>query len=73
MDSRPHAPGTDQIARRPNRGVFRSASQRVNEVIEAVREPGMPAEQLSSWTRQALLQPLAVALLVGVIATRRRR
>jgi hypothetical protein len=74
MDSRPHAPGepikslADQAA-----GVFRSASQRVNEVIEAVQETGMPMDKLSRWTRQAPLQALAVAFLAGVVVTRRRR
>jgi hypothetical protein len=73
MNSRPHAPGepiksiADQVA-----GAFRSASVRVNEVIEAVQEPGMPVDKLSHWTRQAPLQALAVAFLVGVIVTRRR-
>jgi hypothetical protein len=73
LDSRPHAPGepikslADQVA-----GAFRSASVRVNEVIEAVQEPGMPVDKLSHWTRQAPLQALAVAFLVGVIVTRRR-
>jgi hypothetical protein len=52
---------------------FRSASQRVNEAIEAVQEPGMPLDMLSRWTRRAPLQALAVAFLVGVLATRRRR
>jgi hypothetical protein len=74
MDSRPRAPDepirsvADQAAQ-----AFRSASQRVNEVIEAVREPGMPLDALRRWTRQAPLQALAVAFLVGVLATRRRR
>jgi hypothetical protein len=74
MDSPPHAPGelikslADQAA-----GVFRSASQLVNEVIEAVQETGMPMDKLSRWTRQAPLQALAVAFLAGVIVTRRRR
>jgi ElaB/YqjD/DUF883 family membrane-anchored ribosome-binding protein len=73
MDSRPHAPGepikslAGQVAE-----AFHSASQRVNEVIEAVREPGMPVDKISRWTRQAPLQALAVAFLVGVIVTRRR-
>ncbi len=73
MDSRPRAPGepikslADQAAE-----VFRSASQRVNDVIEAVRSPGMPADKLSQWTRQAPLQALAAAFLVGVIVSRRR-
>lgn len=52
---------------------FRSASRRVNKAIEAVREPGMPLEMISRWTRRAPLQALAAAFLVGVILTRRRR
>jgi hypothetical protein len=39
---------------------------------DAVQEPGMPLDTLSRWTRQAPLQALAVAFLVGVLATRRR-
>jgi len=72
-DSRPRKPGepirsvADQATQ-----AFRSASQRVNEVIEAVREPGMPLDTLSRWTRQAPLQALAAAFLVGVIMVRRR-
>jgi hypothetical protein len=73
MDSRPHAPGepirslADQAA-----VVFRSASQCINEAIDAVQEPGMPLETLSRWTRRSPLQALAAAFLVGVIVTRRR-
>lgn len=72
MDSRPRAPGepirsvADQAAQ-----AFRSASQRLNEVIEAVQEPGMPLDSLSRWTRQAPLQALAVAFMLGVIFGRR--
>jgi hypothetical protein len=51
---------------------FRSASQRVNQAIEAVREPGMPLEIVSRWTRRAPLQALVAAFLVGVIMSRRR-
>jgi hypothetical protein len=73
MDSRPRAPGepirsvADQAAQ-----AFRSASQRLNEVIEAVQEPGMPLDRLSRWTRQAPLQALAVAFMLGVVFGRRR-
>jgi hypothetical protein len=52
---------------------FRSASQRVNEALEAVQEPGMPLDILARATRRAPLQALAVAFLVGVLVTRRRR
>jgi hypothetical protein len=57
----------DQAAR-----AFRAASQRVNEAIETIQEPGMPLDMLSRWTRQAPLQALAVVFLVGVLVTRRR-
>jgi hypothetical protein len=73
MDSRPRAPGepimsvADQAAQ-----AFRLASRRVNEAIEAVREPGVPLDSLSRWTRQAPLQALAAAFLIGVIMTRQR-
>jgi hypothetical protein len=73
IDPYPHAPGepiksfADQAAE-----VFRSASQRVNEAIEAVQKPGMPLDTLSHWTRRAPLQALAAAFLVGVIVSRPR-
>jgi len=44
----------------------------VDKAIEACREPGMPLYTLSRWTRQAPLQALAVAFLVGVLVARRR-
>lgn len=73
IDPYPHASGEPikslaaQIAE-----AFHFASERVNGVIKAVREPGMPLDQLSRWTRQAPLPALALAFLVGVITTRRR-
>jgi hypothetical protein len=51
---------------------FRAASQKVNEAIEVIQEPGMPLDKLSRWTRQAPLQALVAAFLLGVLATRRR-
>jgi hypothetical protein len=51
---------------------FWSASQRVNDTIEAIQEPGMPLGILSRWTQRVPLQALAVAFLVGVLATHRR-
>jgi hypothetical protein len=53
--------------------LFRAASQRVNEAIDAVREPGMPLDSISRLTRQMPLQALAVAFLLGVMTMRRRR
>jgi hypothetical protein len=53
--------------------LFRFASQKVNEVIDAVQEPGMPLDTICRWARQAPLQALAAAFLVGVMTARRRR
>ena len=52
--------------------LFRSASQKVNEAIEAVQEPGMPLDTISRWAREAPLQALAAAFLIGVLTARRR-
>jgi hypothetical protein len=52
---------------------FRAASQKVSDAIETAREPGMPLDNISRWTRHAPLQALAVAFLIGVMAVRRRR
>jgi hypothetical protein len=53
--------------------LFRFASQKVNEAIDAVQEPGMPLDTISRWARQAPLQALAAAFLIGVMTARRRR
>jgi len=53
--------------------LFRAASQRVNEAVEAVREPSMALDKISRWTRQMPLQALAIAFLIGVVTVRRRR
>jgi hypothetical protein len=44
----------------------------VNETIEAIKEPAMPLEQVARLTRQAPLQALAAAFLIGLLFTRRR-
>jgi len=51
---------------------FRSASQRLNEAIEAIQESGMPLDALDRFARQAPLQALAAAFLVGMLVARRR-
>jgi hypothetical protein len=50
----------------------RSASEKVNEAIDAVRKPGTLGA-ISRWARQAPLQALAAAFLIGVMTARRRR
>ena len=47
---------------------FHVASQKVNEAIEAVRQPGMPLDSVSRWTRQMPLQALAVSARRGFLA-----
>jgi hypothetical protein len=51
----------------------RSASEKVKEAIEAVRKPSTPLDAISRWARQAPLQALAAAFLIGVMTARRRR
>jgi hypothetical protein len=53
--------------------LFRFASQKVDEAIDAAQAPGMPLDTISRWARQAPLQALAAAFLVGVMTARRRR
>ena len=73
IDPYPHAPG-EPIKSHADQAVefFRSAGQRLNEIIEAMQEPGMPTNTLSRWARRAPLQALASAFLLGIIVTRRR-
>ncbi|SDS77035.1 hypothetical protein [Bradyrhizobium canariense] len=51
---------------------IQSVSQRADSAIEAGRKPGMPPDMLSRLVRQAPLQSLAIAFLVGAILFRRR-
>jgi hypothetical protein len=48
------------------------AAEAVDKAIEACREPGMPLYTLNRWVRQAPMQALVIAFLVGVLVTRRR-
>jgi hypothetical protein len=57
---------------RPRKSAIDQAAEAVDKAIEACRDPGMPLYTLSHWTRQAPLQALAVAFLVGVLVARRR-
>jgi hypothetical protein len=73
VDPYPRRPGEpiQSVADQAAKG-FRAASQWVNAAIETVQEPGMPMDVLRRATRQAPLQALAAAFLVGVLFTRRR-
>jgi hypothetical protein len=51
----------------------KETTQSVADAIEAGRQPGAPLDQLARWTRQAPLQSLAVAFLVGMLVAGRRR
>lgn len=50
---------------------FQRASRRVGEAVDAARQPDMPFDVLTRLVRQAPLQSLAVAFVVGVIVARR--
>ena len=73
MDPHARAPGEPirSIADQASEA-FRSASRMVDHAIDVCREPGMPLDTVSRLTRQAPLQALAVAFLIGVLVTRRR-
>jgi hypothetical protein len=57
---------------RPRKWGIDQAAEAVDKAIEACREPGMPLYTLNRWVRQAPMQALAIAFLVGVLVTRRR-
>jgi hypothetical protein len=50
----------------------RSASRRASEAIEAASESGISLETLAALVRQAPLQCLAIAFMLGVVVARRR-
>jgi ElaB/YqjD/DUF883 family membrane-anchored ribosome-binding protein len=49
----------------------RDTTRSVADAIEAGRQPGAPLDRLARWTREAPLQAVAVAFLVGVLVGRR--
>jgi hypothetical protein len=51
---------------------FQSASRRVGEAVDAAQQPDMPLDVLTRLVRQAPLQSLAIAFVVGVMVARRR-
>jgi ElaB/YqjD/DUF883 family membrane-anchored ribosome-binding protein len=50
---------------------FQSASRRVGEAVDAARQPDMPLDVLTKLVRQAPLQSLAIAVILGVMMARR--
>ena len=52
--------------------VVETTSQRIADAIEAGRQPGGPLDHLANLTREAPLQSLAIAFLLGFIIAWRR-
>jgi hypothetical protein len=50
-----------------------SVSEKGDTAVKKLNSPGMPLHVVSKWTRQAPLQALGVAFLVGVILGRPKR
>jgi hypothetical protein len=50
---------------------FQSASRRVEEALDAARQPDMPLDVLTKLVRQVPLQSLAIAFVLGVMVSRR--
>lgn len=51
---------------------IQSATRRVSDVVDAARQPDMPLDVLTKLVRQAPLQSLAIAFVLGLIVARRR-
>jgi hypothetical protein len=49
-----------------------ATTQSIADAVEAVRRPGAPLDRLARLTRQAPLQSLAIAFLLGALFARRR-
>jgi hypothetical protein len=49
-----------------------STTQSIADAVAAGRRPGAPLDQLARLTREAPLQSLAVAFILGLIVARRR-
>ena len=56
----------DQVA-----DAFQTASRRVGDAVDAARQPDMPLDVLTKLVRQAPLQSLAVAFVLGLMVARR--
>ena len=52
---------------------FQMASRHVVEAVDAARQPDMPLDVLTKLVRQAPLQSLAVAFVLGLMVARRHR
>ena len=52
---------------------FQTASRHVVEAVDAARQPDMPLDVLTKLVRQAPLQSLAVAFVLGLMVARRHR
>ncbi|MEO6780180.1 MAG: hypothetical protein ABI407_03910 [Bradyrhizobium sp.] len=51
---------------------FQNASRRVGDAVDAARQPDMPLDVLAKLVRQAPLQSLAIAFVLGLMVARRR-
>jgi ElaB/YqjD/DUF883 family membrane-anchored ribosome-binding protein len=52
--------------------VFQNAGRRVGEAVDAARQPDMPLDILTKLVKQAPLQSLAIAFILGLMVARRR-
>ena len=51
---------------------IQSATRRVSDVVDAARQPDMPLDVLVKLVRQAPLQSLAIAFVLGLMVAGRR-
>jgi hypothetical protein len=70
-DARTMLDGATEAVQKATEAV-QTTSRSVAEAVETGRRPGGPLDRLASLTREAPLQSLAIAFLLGFIVARRR-
>jgi ElaB/YqjD/DUF883 family membrane-anchored ribosome-binding protein len=68
--------GTDKLERAKEAvhsaaETVKATTQTLSEAIDAGRQPGAPLDRLARWTREAPLNAVAVAFLIGILIGRR--
>jgi ElaB/YqjD/DUF883 family membrane-anchored ribosome-binding protein len=68
--------GTDKLERAKEAihsaaETVKATTQTLSEAVDAGRQPGAPLDRLAHWTREAPLNAVAVAFLIGILIGRR--
>ena len=71
MDERLDSPDDPKSTFGQTAEAIQNASRRVGEAVDAARQPDMPLDILTKLVRQAPLQSLAIAFVLGLVMARR--